>query len=207
MAVLGLALSPATSRATLTISLGNGSPNNTLQLVEPTGTTGTVFHAESGGQTLMKITTNTEGVVQGTGQAAGVATSTSFQTVVFTPDGIAIGWKGFEVNADLTADGSFTVTGIDQFNNPYSQTFAGDGSGQNRFFVLPDAVQFITKVTLDTTPVSIINKVEQFRIGDVVTGVNPIPEPSSLVGSTIGLVSLAAFAGLKKRRGRPEPLA
>jgi hypothetical protein len=90
------------------------------------------------------------------------------------------------------------VTGVDQFNTPFTQTFTADPNGQDRFFILPDTIQYITSVTLATsTP--IIQDFDQVRIGDVVA-VNPVPEPSTLIGSLVGVTSITGFWWFRKRR-------
>lgn len=199
MALLGLALAPATGRATLTISLGSGAPdiNTTLQLVEPTGTIGTVFHAENSSLgTVMKITVDAPGKAGATGQASiEPSTSTNFTTAVFEADGDYLGWTGFELNPSFSATGgSFTVTGIDQSSHSFVRTIMIDNN--NRFYILPDSVQYITKVTLSTAPSAIINAITQFRIGGVVSA-PAVPEPSTLIsGGMTGFVGL----GLAWRR-------
>jgi hypothetical protein len=133
------------------------------------------------------------------GQAKDTATGTLFSTVVFTPTPGVLGWKGFETDPDFSTLSTFTVTGVDQFNIPFTQTFTADPNGQDRFFILPDTVQYITSVTLATaTP--IIQDFDQVRIGDVVTQVNPVPEPSTLIGSVVGIGAIAGFLLLRKRR-------
>ena len=120
---------PERAAATLTISLGNGSPNTTLQFVDPTGTTGTVFDAEDNTLgTVARVTVDAPGIINGTGQAKIIPNTTmNFMNVVVDPVNY-LGWTGIELNLGFSvmasANETFTVYGIDQLTNVYSETFA-----------------------------------------------------------------------------------
>ncbi|CAN5851733.1 hypothetical protein BH23PLA1_BH23PLA1_21460 [soil metagenome] len=207
IALLGLGLMPATSRATLTISLVNGSPTNTLNVVEPSGTRGTVFNLEDNNAIVMQINTNgITGTAGGTGQAAVTAIDSNFfQTVDFTFVAPFTGTQAIEINPgfNLANGTTFTVTGFDQLGVTTSRTFEIDNN--NRFTIESDAIQFITGVRITPAPAVHIERIVQVRIGALVRGDTPpvVPEPSTLAMALTALVPLG-FAGLRRLRRRPD---
>ena len=98
----------------------------------------------------------------------------------------------FNINA--AADGSVTLSGYDEDNNLFQQTFDLDASGENffRFSTLDD--QLITRITISSTVD--IQDVKQVRLGEVFEtrppGEEPIPEPSTYAMMAGGVLAVVA---------------
>lgn len=212
VAALAICIMPASSRAALTIALGNGSPTNTLQFVEATGTTGTVFTAGTNDLgPVVQVTLDQQGKIQGTGQASIIPTGGNFTTVQFSFIDPFVGTTGIEINPgfgnDLPDGTTFTVVGFNESGAPTSRSFVIDNN--NRFTIENGTFQFITGVTITTAPLSIINVIEQIRIGDVVRRTTPeaVPEPSTIVMTMAGIIPLG-IVGLRRRlQGRGKTSA
>jgi len=195
VAVLGVCLMPVTSRADIVISLGNGSPTNTLQYRAQSNATTAILEDTAIKADVMTVTTDTASTGN-PGQANVVPVNVNFTTATFAPISPYLGFTAVEIDPRFVNDGTFTVTGVDQFFTAFSKTFTIDNN--NRFTLDALGMQFITSVTL-TGSTANIGDITQVRIGDLVLRNAAVPEPSTVI-STLIVVGLGGIVGWRRRR-------
>jgi len=215
MVLLGLAMTPVTSRADLSITeKNNPQPDEVNILFNNPNETGTTVLGNSNtspavsvsfqtlaGQTLTgsdangqaKLSTSDDSLLQGVKMFT--TNGASFLDMIFDLHTVDHP-TGFATQVTIRANG-FAADGTTP--ESLSQTFTDLGSGNQFFTVLASNGETLSSVQFTFPDSTGITDLVQPRISGL-QGVTPIPEPSTMAIAGLGALGLIGY-GIRRRRG------
>lgn len=211
-------LSGGVAGASISITAGPGMGNPAENLVfNKAGLAlgGITVQGATNGTSVVLDIMSTDGVtLAASGGAASVAETAGdpFEGVMFIPHvandlpaGLNpfAGFTDFKFNVEATEDGTTDIDVLDDMGMTTSASMlALDGSGSNFFRIQADMGDYITKVTITTAGMMmmnpIINDIKQIRVGGLIdpagAPIPSVPEPYSFaVWSFFGLIGAATL--------------
>jgi hypothetical protein len=178
-----------------------GTGNNVVFNLQPPNQTGTtVFgNINDPNDTLVQFTSTQVLTTPSAGQARIESVPNGIlNNLVTTIPGFFFDEAVF--NLDATADGSASITALDQFGAVFNFPLTLSGSGQNFFHLTTSGGELISSVAFTTTVG--LDNVAQVRFGETV----PVPGPlagAGLPGLLLASGGLLALARRRRKAGVP----
>jgi hypothetical protein len=204
LALLALALAPATGRASIMFTQSPVATDVNVLGITPLTATTAQGRANASSDYVINIATDTPLVAPASGASRVEAASPSalFTTVDFTPVA-GFGFSVLEINPQVFsprgATGTFTLTAVDQFGVQFTSGTLDLGNGDNRVAAVASGGELITSLML-TASGPIVADVRQIRLTAAEVPAT-VPEPSTMATSVIGAGSLC-LAGFRRMRRR-----
>lgn len=205
LTALALGLTPGSSQATIMFTTDPVTTTINVISFDETGDRTAVGEANANGDDILNVETDTNLVAPASGQAriAPADDSALFTTVILTPI-TGMGFSVIELNPQIFtpqgAEGTFTLTALDQFGNSFTSGVFDLSNGENRVAAVATDDQLITQLTL-TASGAIVGDVRQIRLTSQEIPTTPVPEPSTVAMAITGLFPLG-LVGLRRLRQR-----
>ncbi len=181
-----LVLSVSAASASIIINTDQSASGNLGTVDLNQGDTGATITGLVG-STPVLFTGTEELIVPSGGQARIEAVDSAFQSLSIAL-GMSLLFDRLVFNLDADADGSLTVTAIDQGGASFQQVLSLSQNGQNFINVQSDALQDVRSVSF-TSDVD-LSDIAQVRIGPFAVAV---PEPATVGLLATGLIGLMFF--------------
>lgn len=194
---------PAQATITITTNQQNGQGDIVLL---PVGQNGTQVTGQTQAGYVLNFNSTQTLTTPSNGQSRIQAVSGALNNLVITAaNGGSFEFIEFNLFSGSNADLVATITGVDQFGNPYSYIFGDDANenvnGENFFFAATDSLQSIRSIGFSSTGGGFAD-IRQIRVGPAAVAA-AVPEPATWAMMLIGFGGIGA--SLRRRRARNLP--